>query len=317
MRRAYFIFSLPDFLFLFRQQGRIGTFDITASDFQPPLIADKLDTLRVGIIFTIRLFGHHDTISIFHRRIFCAFISFRDKLDWTGSVHTDGRLCNIEHMSPPIGCISVSGFLIPAPCPPQLLVLFGFKRDRRTKIRMIMNLRIVQRSHPLIEIQITGDIHFRQVQWLGGFADTGVYLFDMTDLTGTNQRNRILKLLTRTLLATDLENPIIIAYGTSNSQTFRNRISQRLLTINILTALTSMDSNQCMPVVRCCHFNHVDILTVQHIFIKFIHIATGSYIQRLLPSLDTTFETFTFQGIHVTTGSDLHPRTSRETLKIG
>ena len=72
-----------------------------------------------------------------------------------------------------------------------------------------MNLRIVQRSHPLIEIQITGDIHFRQVQWLGGFADTGVYLFDMTDLTGTNQRNRILKLLTRTLLATDLENPII------------------------------------------------------------------------------------------------------------
>ena len=182
---------------------------------------------------------------------------------------------------------------------------------------MIMNLRIVQRSHPLIEIQITRDIHFRQVQWFGWFANTGVYLFDMADLTGTNQGDRILELLARTLLATDLEHTIIIAYGTSDSQTFRNRISQRLLTINILAALTSMDSNQCMPVVRCCHFNHVDILTVQHIFIKFIHIATGSHIQRLLPSFDTTFETFTFQRIHVTTGSNLHPRTSRKTLEIG
>ena len=204
MRRTYFILSFTDFFLLSFQQGRIRTFDITACYLQPSFITDKLDTLSILIIFPIRLFGHHNTVSIFHGCIFLSVITSRSKFYRTGTVHTDSSLSDVKHMGTPVGRKAITGFLIPTPGSPQLFVLLRIERDRRTKIRMIVYLRIIQRSHPLIEVQISRHRHFRQIQRFWRCTDTGIYFLYMTDRSITNQLDRFLKLFARTLLASHL-----------------------------------------------------------------------------------------------------------------
>ena len=99
---------------------------------------------------------------------------------------------------------------------------------------MIMDLRIIQRTHPLVEVQIGRYRHLRQTQGRRRFTDTGIDLFDMTDGTCLYQFDGLLELLAGALLASYLQDPTVLTHGTHHSQTLCDRISQRLLAINIL-----------------------------------------------------------------------------------
>ena len=137
-----------------------------------------------------------------------------------------------------------------------------------------MDLRIVQRTHPLIEVQISGNRHFRQAQRRRRLTYTCIYFLYMTDGSILNHIDRSLELFAGTLLATYLKHTFVITYSLHHSQAFGDRISQRFLAIYVFSGLTRMDGSQSMPMVRGSDLDSVDILTLQQILVKLILITT-------------------------------------------
>lgn len=120
---------------------------------------------------------------------------------------------------------------------------------------------------------------------------------DMADCAGAYQFDGPLELPVGTLLATHLQHPVVRTYGTYQGDALRNRIGQRLLQIDILRCLTSMDGCQYMPMVRCSDGYDIDIFPLQYLFIKFVGVATGILTGLLLPFRHPFHETFSLQGI--------------------
>ena len=139
---------------------------------------------------------------------------------------------------------------------------------------MIMDLRIVQRPHPLIEVQISGNRHFRQAQRRRRLTYTCIYFLYMTDGSILNHIDRSLELFAGTLLATYLKHTFVITYSLHHSQAFGDRIRQRFLAIYVFSGLTRMDGSQSMPMVRGSDLDSIDILTLQQILVKLILITT-------------------------------------------
>ena len=139
---------------------------------------------------------------------------------------------------------------------------------------MIMDLRNVQRTHPLIEVQISGNRHFRQAQRRRRLTYTCIYFLYMTDGSILNHIDRSLELSAGTLLATYLKHTFVITYSLHHSQAFGDRISQRFLAIYVFSGLTRMDGSQSMPMVRGSDLDSIDILTLQQILVKLILITT-------------------------------------------
>ena len=84
-------------------------------------------------------------------------------------------------MCSPVGGESVAGFLIPTPCAPKLLVLLGIKLYNRTNVGMVMNLRVVERTEPEIEIKISRNGHLGQVERRGRIAYANMNFVNVSD----------------------------------------------------------------------------------------------------------------------------------------
>ena len=219
-------------------------------------------------------------------------------------------------MSSPVGSITVSGLAIPAPSAPQLFILFRIQGYRRTQIRMIMNLRIIQRAHPLVEVQVIGNWLFRQIKRFRRLAYPRIDLFNMTDGSLLYQCDGLLELLIRTLLTTYLKNPFILPYRFYHRQSFRNGISQRLLAIYVFSRLATMNGTQGMPMIRSSYFDGINILAFEHLLIEFILITPLRHSVFCLPFGNTPNEAFALHRIDITTRCDLYARTLGKSAKI-
>jgi hypothetical protein len=61
----------------------------------------------------------------------------------------------------------------------------------------------------------------------------------------------------------------------------------------------------------------IDILTVEKLLIKFVHIAPGGHVLRFLPAFDFPFEPFALELFNIAAGYHLYPRAIGEAVEVG
>ena len=181
---------------------------------------------------------------------------------------------------------------------------------------MVMDFGVVQRSHPLVEIQVGRHRHFWQVERRGWLTDAGIYLLDMTDGAGLHQFDSLLEFLAGTLLASNLQDAFVFPYRTNHGEAFGNRISQRFLAIYVFARLARMNCGQGVPVIRSGDLDSIDILPFQHVLVEFILVATLVHSLRGLPFGDAAAETLCLQRIDIATSCHLHAGACSEALEV-
>ena len=75
---------------------------------------------------------------------------------------------------------------------------------------MIMDLRIIERSKPHVEIKIRRDRHLWKIERLWRISNSGINLVYVADCPLTNHLYRLLELSAGTLLASHLQNSAIV-----------------------------------------------------------------------------------------------------------
>ncbi len=316
MRGAHLVLSGLDFLFFLIQNGLVRSLDVAAGDLKPALVPDELDTLSIRLILTVRMVVHQDAVRVFHGRVFRALVTLGNIFHRTGAVHSEGSLGDVVHVRAPVRGIAVPGFLVPTPSPPQFFVLGRIQGHGRTEIRVVMNLRIVQRAQPLVEIQVGGHRHFGQIQRLGSIPDPHIDLLDVSERAIPHQADGLLEFRAGPLLTPHLEDPTVVPDSRLDSKPLGDRIGERLLQVEILSGIQCIDGDQGMPVVGRRDADDIDVLPIQQVLVELVHVTAFVHVVLLLPLGHVPPEAFPLDGIHITAGRDLHARTGSEAPEI-
>ena len=124
------------------------------------------------------------------------------------------------------------------------------------------------------------------------------------------------ELIAGTLLASDLENTVVLANGLDKLLSLINRQSHRLLEVHILTSLASGDRYDSMLVVRSGDHDRVDVRTSQKLLIVLVHVDLDLLLPFLLVICGDPFgETVSLDVIHIATGDNSHVIHLHETLQ--
>ena len=179
-----------------------------------------------------------------------------------------------------------------------------------------MNLRVIERAQPEVEVQVVGHRHLGQVEGLWRIAHAAPDLLDVAQCTGAHQLDGGDELLAAALLATHLQDAVVSTHGTLYGQSLGDGIGQRLLQIDVLAGLERMDGHEGMPVVGRGNLDGIDILTLEHTLILFIDVATHRHALLLLPLGHIATEALALDAVHIAAGSHLHARTAREAAEV-
>ena len=131
----------------------------------------------------------------------------------------------------------------------------------------------------------------------------------MTYPTLTANLNGLLELLAGALLATHLQNTVVGPDSSLHGKSLSNGICQRLLYIDILTCIESLDGYKSVPVVGRSNLNSIDILASDKVLIELIHIATLIHAFFFLPFGNNATKTLPLNGVNITACRNLHTRT--------
>ena len=291
----------------------IGSEELSAANLNPSVIAINLNTLFSTVEL---LFGDGRSVVVFVGQMIVVAVSGRNDLYRTAvTVLTHSPLSDVEHVCTPVGHESAAHTFVPAPCSPQLFVLFRFERNDRIQIRVVVEL-LGERTQPFVPVQTGRNLLFGQV--VRGWRASHVY-FDQVDLsqfTFAAQIGGVDEFGVGTLLAADLKNTVVFTNGFAELLSLVDGQRQRFFEIYVFAGLAGCDGDQGMLVVGGSDHDGIDVGTVQQLLIVLIEVdRTFLFTFVRIIILDAFFETGTFDVVYVASGNHPYSGDGDEAIK--
>ena len=83
-------------------------------------------------------------------------------------------------------------------------------------------------------------------------------------MASSEESRRLIPMRVATLPLSHLHDAVIFPGSLHHQVALLDGVSEGLLHIDILTCLASVDGREAMPMIRCAHDHHIDILIVDH-----------------------------------------------------